>query len=265
MENLFEKTSLIPSSSSDLPQASESLPPHSVPSLLDALHQTTLVFLEEMMNQLDRWTYEKRFHSYRVSILSEELGKRMSLSPERLMTLRAGALLHDIGKIRIQQDILNKPGGLTPKEWSIMRQHPAHGRSILSQIPSLVFAREIVYQHHERWNGSGYPKGLKEEAILLESRIFGVVDSYDAMISRRSYNIVKSHEEAVDEIRRNSGILFDHDVVQAFGDIPREFFGQVESSRNHSSFIQDFFVPEEYLALLVPLGQSVADKKGTSS
>ncbi|BAM06308.1 HD-GYP domain-containing protein [Leptospirillum ferrooxidans] len=265
MENFIVNTTLIPSSSSDPPQIQESPSSHSVSSLLDVLHQTTLVFLEEMMTQLDRWTYEKRFHSYRVSILSEELGKRMGLSPSRLTILRGGALLHDIGKIRIQQDILNKPGALTPNEWSIMRQHPAHGRSILSQIPSLAFAKDIVYQHHERWNGTGYPKGLKQDAIQMESRIFGVVDSYDAMISRRSYNIVKSHEEAIEEIQRNSGILFDPEVVHAFENISREFFDQVEFGRSHPRFIQEFFVPEEYLALLVPLGQSVAEKKGISS
>ena len=239
--------------------------PHSVSSLLNILHQTTLVFLDEMMGQLDRWTYEKRFHSYRVSILSVELGKRMALSPDRLTTLRGGSLLHDIGKIRVDWTILNKADRLTPEEWSAIRQHPAHGRSILSQIPSLAFAKDIAYQHHERWNGTGYPNGLEQDAILIESRILGVVDSYDSMISRRSYNIPKSHEEAIDEIRGNAGILFDPEVVRVFMNIPRTFFDHVESFQHHTRSIDEFFDPEDYLALLVPLGQSVAVKKGGPS
>ncbi|MEC4683868.1 MAG: HD-GYP domain-containing protein [Nitrospirota bacterium] len=238
---------------------------HSVSSLLEILHRTTLVFLEEMMDQLDRWTYEKRFHSYRVSLLSAEMGKRMTLSPDRLTALRGGSLLHDIGKIRIHRKILNKAGGLTPEEWTVIRQHPAHGRAILSRIPSLAFSKDIVYQHHERWNGSGYPKGLKGEAILLESRIFGVVDSYDAMISRRSYNIPKSHLEAIEEIERNSGILFDPEVVRAFLDIPKDFFDQVEFAQDHFRFIEEFFDPVQYLALLVPLGQSAGSTQGETS
>jgi len=235
---------------------------HSVSSLLDILHATTLAFLDEMMDQLDRWTYEKRFHSYRVSILSSEMGRRMDLSPDRMTALRGGALLHDIGKIRIPRKILNKPGKLTLEEWSIIRQHPAHGRSVLTRIPSLAYAKDIVYQHHERWNGTGYPRGLEGEDILMESRIFGVVDSYDAMISQRAYNLPKSHGEAVEEIERNSGILFDPEVVRAFLEIPGEFFDQVESVQSHTRFIPEFFVPEEYLALLVPLGQSVVGRQG---
>lgn len=224
-------------------------------SPFEILHRTTLVFLEEMMDQLDRWTYERRFHSYRVSVLALEIGRRLSLPDFRLMTLRAGALLHDIGKIRVQQEILNKPGPLSAAEWADMKEHPAHGRSILSRIPTLSFAKDVVYQHHERWNGTGYPDGLKSEEILFESRIFGVVDSYDAMVSRRSYNVPQSHGEAIGEIRQNAGILFDPDVVDAFLEIPVTFFDQLQLLQSHTRFIQDSFNPEEYLSLLIPLGQ----------
>jgi len=230
-------------------------PNHSASSLFEILHRTTLVFLEEMMDHLDRWTYESRFHSYRVCVLAFEVGKRMSLAPSRLMTLRAGALLHDIGKVRVPREILNKPGLLDDREWTEMKEHPDHGRSILLRIPTLSFANEVIYQHHERWDGSGYPHGLKALEILIESRIFGVVDSYDAMVSQRSYNIPKSHGEAIAEIRQNAGVLFDPDVVEAFLEIPKPFFDQLESLQSHTRFIQDFFNPGEYLALLIPLGQ----------
>ena len=229
-------------------------------SLFEILHSTTIVFLEEMMDQLDRWTFERRFHSYRVSVLALEVGKRMSLPASRLMTLRAGALLHDIGKIRIDQEILNKPGPLDAMEWITMKEHPAHGRAILSRIPTLSFAKDVIYQHHERWNGTGYPHGLKESEILIESRIFGVVDSYDAMVSRRSYNIPQSHGEAMDEIRQNARVLFDPDVVDAFLGIPGDFFEQLESLQSHTRFIEDSFDPQEYLALLIPLGQHSEEK-----
>jgi HD-GYP domain-containing protein (c-di-GMP phosphodiesterase class II) len=224
--------------------------PPQTSSLLDILHRTTLVFLEEMMEQLDRWTYESRFHSYRVSALSSEVGRRMSLTPSRMLTLRAGSLLHDIGKVRIPREILNKAGMLDDQEWSEMKKHPSHGRSILSRIPTLSFASEVVYQHHERWNGSGYPHGLKAGEILFESRIFGVVDSYDAMVSQRSYNIVMSHEQAIREIRENAGVLFDQDVVDCFLEIPKSFFDQLESLQSQSRTIEDFFNPKEYFALL---------------
>ena len=229
-------------------------------SLFEILHRTTLVFLEEMMDQLDRWTYERRFHSYRVSLLAIEVGKRISLPANRLMTLRAGALLHDVGKIRVPQELLNKSGPLDAAEWTAMKEHPLHGRAILSRIPTLSFAGDVVCQHHERWNGSGYPHGLKSSDILIESRVFGVVDSYDAMVSRRSYNVPKSHDEAIDEIRQNAGVLFDPDVVDGFLEIPKSFFDQLESVHSHTRFIQDSFDPAEYLSLLIPLGQHSEEK-----
>lgn len=246
---------MIPKDFSEVDRSS-GLIPKSVEFLVRALHRTTLAFLEEMMDQLDRWTYETRFHSYRVSVLSCEIGKKMDLNPDQMMSLRAGALLHDIGKIRIPQDILNKPGALTCKEWSVIRQHPEAGRSMLSRIPSLAFAKELVHQHHERWNGTGYPRQLSGSDILLEARIFGVIDSYDAMISHRAYNTPKLHEEAVGEIRKNSGILFDPDVVKSFLSLSRENFWKVESILDHDSFLRDLFDPDEYLRLLIMMEES---------
>lgn len=227
--------------------------------LWKSLHRTTLVFLEEMMDQLDRWTYEKRFHSYRVCSLSAELGRRMDLPPDRTMTLKAGALLHDIGKIHLSQDILTKPGRLLPEEWEVMRQHPALGMELLSRIPSLSFAKTIVRQHHERWNGSGYPDRLAGEAILLESRIFGVVDSYDAMISQRSYNHPRSHEEACERIRENAGRLYDPEVVREFLSLPEDFFRRIAGARDYTDFIEDLFSPDDYLPLMITFAETGMD------
>ena len=219
--------------------------------LWKTLHRTTLAFLEELMDQLDRWTYEKRFHSYRVCALSAELGGRMGLSLDRMMTLKAGSLLHDIGKIHLPQNILTKPGRLLPEEWEVMREHPRLGAIHLSRIPSLSFAQTIVRQHHERWNGSGYPDRLSGDAILPEARIFGVVDSYDAMISLRSYNNPRSHEEALERIRENSDRLYDPDIVREFLSLPEEFFLKIAGAHDYTDFIEDLFSPDEYLPLMI--------------
>lgn len=227
--------------------------------LWKTLHRTTLVFLEQMMDQLDRWTYEKRFHSYRVCALSAELGRRLKLPLDRMMTLKAGALLHDIGKIHLPQDILTKPGRLLPEEWEVMRQHPVLGGDLLSRIPSLSFAKTIVRQHHERWNGSGYPDRLMGEAILLEARIFGVVDSYDAMISQRSYNNPRSHEEALERIRENADRLYDPEIVREFLSLPEDFFRRVGSAQDYTDFIEDLFSPEEYLPLMITFVETGMD------
>lgn len=155
-------------------------------------------------------------HSDRVVELSLELGQALGLSPERLHHLEWAAFLHDIGKVRVSEGILTKPGPLNAGEWGEMQQHPYYSYSILSQVEALRDAAEIVYCHHERYDGMGYPRCLKGAEIPLEARIFSVADAYDAMVSPRPYRQALSHEDAVREIISHAGTQFDPQVVAEF-------------------------------------------------
>lgn len=155
-------------------------------------------------------------HSDRVVGLSLELGRRLGLPEERLHHLEWAAFLHDIGKVRVDAEILTKPGPLDASEWGEMQQHPCFSYSILAEVEYLQEAAEIVYCHHERYDGMGYPRGLRGAEIPLEARIFSVVDAYDAMVSPRPYHQPLSHEYAVQEIVRHAGTQFDPQVAAAF-------------------------------------------------
>ena len=155
-------------------------------------------------------------HSDRVVALSLDLGHRLGLVDERLHHLGWAAFLHDIGKIRVDEGILTKPGPLDDGEWGKMQQHPHFSHSILGQVEHLREAAEIVYCHHERFDGMGYPRGLRGAEIPLEARIFSVADAYDAMVSPRPYRSALSHGQAVQEILRHDGTQFDPQVVAAF-------------------------------------------------
>jgi HD-GYP domain-containing protein (c-di-GMP phosphodiesterase class II) len=157
-------------------------------------------------------------HSDRVVGLSLELGRRLGLVEERLHQLEWAAFLHDIGKVRVGAEILTKPGPLDASEWGEMQQHPSFSYSILAQVEYLQEAAEIVYCHHERYDGMGYPRGLRGAEIPLEARIFSVVDAYDAMVSARPYRQSLSHEHAVQEIVRHAGTQFDPQVAAAFAE-----------------------------------------------
>jgi HD-GYP domain-containing protein (c-di-GMP phosphodiesterase class II) len=124
--------------------------------------------------------------------------------------------LHDIGKIGISDAILNKAGKLTDEEWEVMRRHPVIGKEIIKDIPFLQDAIPVVYAHHERWNGSGYPLGLHGKDIPLEARIFAVADIFDALTSVRPYRKQISNTEALGYLQEQAGILLDPDVVAAF-------------------------------------------------
>ena len=190
--------------------------PHSFASVTHHLYQTTIALIDEFMEMLDRWTFERRSHSCRVARLSLLIGESMGLSDRELFVLGVGALLHDIGKLRIPREILVKPGKLTREEWAMMEHHPRLGSEILCRFPSLSFARDIVHQHQERWDGSGYPDRRKAEEIVSGARIFAVADSYDAMTNQRSYNLVKKADDAVRELSSQAGNLYDPLVVKHF-------------------------------------------------
>src|SRR3990170_4314038 len=155
-------------------------------------------------------------HSDRVVELSLELGRGLGLPEERLYHLEWAAFLHDIGKVRVDEGILTKPGPLNADEWGEMQQHPFFSYSILMQVEALREAAEIVYCHHERYDGMGYPRALRGTDIPLEARIFSVADAYDAMVSPRPYRQTLTSEDAVREIISHAGSQFDPQVVAVF-------------------------------------------------
>ena len=142
--------------------------------------------------------------------------RAMGLSIYSAEVVRYAAILHDIGKIGIPDHILSKSNSLTEQEWNQIKKHSTIGAEIIKQINSLSDASKIVYHHHERYDGEGYPDGLKGESIPLGSRIIAVIDAYDAMTSRRPYREALSKEEAIMELKKHAGTQFDRKVVEAF-------------------------------------------------
>jgi HD-GYP domain-containing protein (c-di-GMP phosphodiesterase class II) len=138
------------------------------------------------------------------------------MDAEEMLHLRRGALLHDIGKMAIPDAILYKPGPLTEKEWEVMRRHPVYAYELLSPIAYLRPALDIPHYHHERWDGTGYPRGLKGEEIPLLARVFSVVDTWDALTSNRPYRSKVSEERARQIIRESAGTDFDPRIVEVF-------------------------------------------------
>ncbi len=154
-------------------------------------------------------------HSLRMQRLAFAAGRELGLPHPRLYNLEYGSYLHDVGKLRIPRSILVKPGALTAEEWAEMRRHPAYGREMLEPT-FLRAAGQIVEQHHERLDGSGYPLGLRGDEILVESLIVGVVDTFDSMTTERPYRPAATRERALRELERAAGVLFPRDVVEAF-------------------------------------------------
>jgi len=159
---------------------------------------------------------EEKGHSENVSALSEAIGREMGLGQPDLDDLKTAGVIHDIGKIGVSDRILEKSGPLDEDEWQEMKRHPEIGYSILSTVNEYSPFAEIVLSHHERWDGTGYPKGLKRGEIPLFSRILAVAEAYDAMVSGRSYRKAMGREEAVAELRRCAGTQFDPEVVDVF-------------------------------------------------
>jgi putative nucleotidyltransferase with HDIG domain len=155
-------------------------------------------------------------HTHRVTELTVALAKRLGFTDAELGHIRRGALLHDIGKMGIPDAILQKPGPLTDTEWAIMQTHPEKAYKVLSRIDYLLPAVDIPYCHHEKWDGTGYPRRLRGEEIPLSARIFAIVDVFDALTSDRPYRKAWGKEKVLAYIREQSGKHFFPDAVKAF-------------------------------------------------
>jgi putative two-component system response regulator len=186
---------------------------------LEGAYRTTLRALVTALETRDAETHG---HSERVMSFSLRLGREMNLCDEELTSLEFGSLLHDVGKIGVPDAVLRKPAPLTEPEWYEMRKHPLHGEQILGGIEFLEGASRVVAQHHEKWDGTGYPVGLRGEEIDLNARIFAVADAFDAITSDRVYRVGRSYESAARELEEWAGRQFDPSVVEAFRRVPPE-------------------------------------------
>ncbi|HET7263333.1 MAG TPA: PAS domain S-box protein [bacterium] len=174
------------------------------------------VTLEGWSRALDLRDSDAKGHSQRVSEITLRVARALGMRPAELGHIRRGALLHDIGKMGIPDAILLKQGPLTDEEWQIIRRHPASAYELLQPIPYLREAVDIPYCHHERWDGSGYPRGLRGEQIPVAARIFAIADTWDALLNNRPYRAAWSHERAVRHIQEQAGRAFDPKIVDVF-------------------------------------------------
>jgi putative two-component system response regulator len=157
-------------------------------------------------------------HCERLALLAARLGQRLDLSPAELDAVTYGALLHDVGKIGVPDRVLTKAGPLSEEEWVLIRRHPEIGERICFPLESFAAFGTIIRHHHERWDGTGYPDGLRGEATSLGARIVGIVDAFDAMTHDRPYRRARTTEQALEEVRRGAGHQFDQDLARMFVD-----------------------------------------------
>ncbi len=187
---------------------------------LSDLEKSYDILLEALGDALDLKDKETEFHSRRVTAYTIAIARKMGLAKEEIDVIARGAFLHDIGKMAIPDDILGKPGKLTDDEMSVMREHAYLGYKMLSKIPFLAEAAEIVHSHQERYDGSGYPRKLKGDQIPLGARIFSIADTLDAMTMDRPYRPAQTFEAARKEIQLWSGRQFDPEIVEVFLEMP---------------------------------------------
>jgi HD-GYP domain-containing protein (c-di-GMP phosphodiesterase class II) len=172
--------------------------------------------IKTILNTLKTKDVYSEEHSKRVSDICRQIGKKLGMTKQDLNLLTMISNLHDIGKIAIEDKILNKPGKLTLEEWDIMKRHPETGYRILSTLPEYGEIALDILSHHERYDGKGYPRGIKGEDIPIRARIISVADAYDAMTSDRPYRKKMTHEEAVTELIDNKGTQFDPKIIDIF-------------------------------------------------
>ncbi|HYA40767.1 MAG TPA: HD domain-containing phosphohydrolase [Syntrophobacteraceae bacterium] len=185
-------------------------------ALYESLTSNFYGILKSLVNALEARDLYTGKHSERVTRYATETAAILGCSADQIESMRTVGYLHDIGKIGVRDSILNKPGPLTKEEYEMVKKHPSIGDSIVSELGLISEERSIIRHHHERWDGKGYPDGLAGEQIPMLARIVSVVDAFDAMTSKRAYRDAMSREEAVAELRRNSGKQFDPRALEAF-------------------------------------------------
>jgi len=195
---------------------------------LKAAFNSVVTVLSDVLNLKDPYT---EFHEKNVAKLAVEIGRKMDLDESTIEALRVSAMVHDIGKIMIPTEILSKPGKLSDIEFEIIKRHPVTGYEILKKVKLPWPVAEIVYQHHERLDGSGYPRHLKEKEILLEAKIIMVADVVEAMSSHRPYRAALGLDAALEEIRSNAGRLYDPKIVEICTSIIEGGFTFLESDQ----------------------------------
>lgn len=193
--------------------------------------EVLLPVLQTLANVLDAREHETQSHSARVSAYAAHLAEQLGASSGEQEIIRAAGLMHDIGKMGVPDSILLKAGPLTPEEWEVMKQHPQIGYDMLKDVPGLRPAAEIVLAHHERWDGKGYPRGLKGEAIPFGARVFALVDTMDAMLSNRPYRKALTYSMVRKQVEIHRGTQFDPEVAEVFLQIPEQQWHEVIAER----------------------------------
>jgi response regulator RpfG family c-di-GMP phosphodiesterase len=184
--------------------------------LEEIVRQRTQALLWGFVESLDARDSSTKWHSQRVASYARRLAAGMGIGEPELSVIERGSLLHDIGKIAVPDRILLKEGPLSSEEWKLMREHPRRGWALLQGVDYLRVASDVVLQHHERWDGKGYPSRISGEEIAVGARVFQVVDAYDAITTDRPYHQALTHDQARLELERASGTQFDPAVVAAF-------------------------------------------------
>jgi len=172
--------------------------------------------VENLINTLGAKSSETKEHAIRMTKMAYDLGNNIGLSNSEINRLSLLATLHDIGKTTISEDILKKPGKLTKEEWELIKEHPQRGYKIASASEEFALISEDILSHHERWDGSGYPNGLRGEDIPYLARIISILDAYDVMTSNRPYSKAVSEDKALTEINDCAGSQFDPNLAQEF-------------------------------------------------
>ncbi len=179
--------------------------------------------IEGWSRAMDLRDKETEGHTQRVTTLTEKLARLAGMGDDDLVNMRRGSLLHDIGKMGVPDSILHKPDKLTDEEWVVMRQHPQHAYDMIQPIEYLRPALDIPYCHHEKWDGSGYPRGLKGDKIPLSARIFAIIDVWDAVTSDRPYRLAWDKQKALEYVHEQNGKHFDPRVVELFHKMMESF------------------------------------------